>query len=80
MYGRGNWKQISSLIPNRTDRQVRERFENILNPDLNRGPWTDEEISKLVELVDRIGQGKWSMIAKEFSTRTDSQVICFSRF
>ena len=70
-YGRGKWKLISSVVPGRTDAQIRERFENVLNPDLNRGPWSVSERETLASLVQTIGP-KWSIISQELTNRTDS--------
>ena len=42
-----NWVQIQKHVPGRTDFQCRERWANILNPDLNSGPWTAEVVTLL---------------------------------
>ena len=54
---------------------------NILDPDLKRGPWTEEEDALLLELVARHGE-KWTLIAAECEGRTDNMVslYCFDTF
>ncbi len=71
--GRGKWKEISRLfLPGRTDAQIRERFENVLNPDINQEPWALDELNRLFNYVENYGT-KWSFIAKQFQNRTDEQ-------
>lgn len=41
-YGSRNWIRIQQHVPGRTDVQCRERWVNVLNPDLNNGPWTEQ--------------------------------------
>jgi hypothetical protein len=73
-YGRGNWTLISrKYVPNRTDAQVRERYENVLNPDIEKGPWTDDEVDKLKKAVQELGTGKWAAVARSLGSRTDNQ-------
>lgn len=36
------WVEIREHVPGRTDVQCRERWMNILNPELNSGPWSEE--------------------------------------
>ncbi|KAJ1561208.1 hypothetical protein HK405_004607 [Cladochytrium tenue] len=50
--GRGNWAAIAAGVPNRTDIQCRERYENVLNPDLQKGAFTDQELAQLTSLVE----------------------------
>jgi myb proto-oncogene protein len=73
-----SWTQIQHHIPGRTDIQCRERWCNVLNPELNAGPWTTEEDQKLVQAIATHGVGNWSKIAKELSSRTDNQ--CWRRW
>ena len=35
------WSQVALHVPGRTDVQCRERYVNILDPDLNPNPWTE---------------------------------------
>lgn len=73
-YGVGNWVKIQQHVPGRTDVQCRERWVNILSPNVKSGPWTAEEDRKLREATERHGLGKWAQIAQELFPRTDNQV------
>ena len=72
-YGTNDWKTISSLIPNRSQRQCRERWKNYLSPDVSNAPWTSEEDQLLEEKYKELGS-QWSRISKFFNARTDIHV------
>lgn len=59
----GNWIAVASLFKNRTDVQCRERWCNILDPNLNGSDWTKEEDEMLMTMVEKYGQ-KWSQVAR----------------
>ena len=68
------WIKISKLFnETRTDVQCRERYVNILNPQLKKLSTvnTEEEYLRLVELYVRYGP-KWAKISKEMGDRTDN--------
>jgi hypothetical protein len=44
-----------------------------LNPNLTKGPWTDDEDRKVVELVEKYGAKKWSVIAQHLPGRIGKQ-------
>eukprot|EP01090_Pellita_catalonica_P003004 TRINITY_DN12636_c0_g1_i1.p1 TRINITY_DN12636_c0_g1~~TRINITY_DN12636_c0_g1_i1.p1 ORF type:complete len:452 (+),score=89.12 TRINITY_DN12636_c0_g1_i1:101-1357(+) len=77
-YGSKSWTKISKHVPGRTDVQCRERWVNILNPDLNNGPWTEQEDEKLKSAIKKYGVGKWAQIAQLLYPRTDNQ--CWRRW
>ncbi|CAD8071506.1 unnamed protein product [Paramecium primaurelia] len=54
-------------------KQVRERWNNYLDPDLNKCPWTESEQIQLLQLVQNQGK-KWSVISKQIKGRTENQV------
>lgn len=64
---------ISSKLPNRTGKQIRDRFLNILRPNLKKGEWTLQEDALLMGLSHKIGH-KWSSIAKHMPGRSEAQV------
>jgi hypothetical protein len=68
--GPKSWNAIAANIPNRTGRQIRERWKNYLAPNAYRGNWTDAEDQLLQNLVRDLGP-KWSIIARYFQNRTD---------
>jgi len=77
-YGAKNWKKIAEQVPGRSDVQCLHRWQKVLNPDLVKGPWTEEEDNKVRELVVIHGAKKWSLIASNLPGRIGKQ--CRERF
>ncbi|KAJ1823672.1 hypothetical protein LPJ73_009381, partial [Coemansia sp. RSA 2703] len=72
LYGVGQWTKIAKHVPGRTDVKCRERYMNVLTPDVNNTQWTADEDARLVALVARVGVGKWSYVADMLGGRTDN--------
>uniref|UniRef100_A0A8C5GCP7 Transcriptional activator Myb n=1 Tax=Gouania willdenowi TaxID=441366 RepID=A0A8C5GCP7_GOUWI len=72
-HGSEDWKVIASLLPNRTDMQCQHRWQKVLNPELIKGPWTKEEDQRVIELVQKYGAKRWSVIAKHLKGRIGKQ-------
>lgn len=78
---RKKWGNIASAINTefhkglkvRTGKQCKERWNNHINPMIERGVWSEKEDLQLLESYQRLGN-KWSTIAKELSNRTDSSI------
>ena len=70
-----DWKLISSnfMNPVRSEYQCQQRWQKVLNPDLIKGPWTKEEDAKVIELVQKYGPKRWSLIAKHLRGRLGKQ-------
>ncbi|KAJ7513984.1 hypothetical protein O6H91_23G021700 [Diphasiastrum complanatum] len=68
-----NWKKIAEYFTDRTDVQCLHRWQKVLNPDLIKGPWTKEEDERIVELVNKYGAKKWSVIAQNLPGRIGKQ-------
>lgn len=68
-----NWSEIAKKMENRNNKQVRDRYLNILNPHLNKDSFTKDEDVKLVELEREFGR-KWTVIAKFFQARSSDRV------
>mgnify|MGYP000896324082 CR=1 FL=1 len=74
------WKEIAeelhrlvgSDVP-RHGRQCRERWNNYLDPNVNRGLFTEEEDMKLLQAFLQVGK-KWSGISKLMGNRTENSV------
>lgn len=58
-----NWGLIASIMQGRTGKQIRERYLNKLNPEINNLEWTEAEDLKILELYNEIGS-KWTEISK----------------
>jgi hypothetical protein len=59
--------------------RIRERWHNILNPKLNRMPFSKAEDVKLYEGLREHGQ-KWTLISKDFFDATRSDIQLKNRF
>jgi len=77
-YPLNNWVLVQRHTQGRTDVQCRERWCNILNPELNTGPWSKEEDESLKKAIKEVGAGNWSKIAEIMYPRTDNQ--CWRRW
>ncbi|KAM0948284.1 putative transcription factor MYB-HB-like family [Dioscorea sansibarensis] len=68
-----SWKKIAEYFPDRSEVQCLHRWQKVLNPELIKGPWTQEEDKKIIELVAKYGPTKWSVIARSLSGRIGKQ-------
>ncbi|CAD8140034.1 unnamed protein product [Paramecium pentaurelia] len=66
-----NWVEIARNIPNRTSKQVRERFVNKLNPEINQEPFTEAEDQLIIEGFKSFGS-KWCKISKMLQGRPEN--------
>ena len=68
-----NWNKIAEKLENKNARQCQTRWQNILDPNRIKGPWTKEEDLKLIELVKKYGPEKWSNISTYLPGRLGKQ-------
>jgi len=71
--GPKNWKKISTQVPGKTYVQCLHRWQKVLNPELVKGPWTEEEDKKVTELVNMYGLKKWKIVASYLPGRIGKQ-------
>ncbi|OXB78767.1 UNVERIFIED_CONTAM: hypothetical protein H355_010700 [Colinus virginianus] len=87
--GTDDWAFIASHLQNRSDFQCQHRWQKVLNPELIKGPWTKEEdqrgkfafgimtylpfVFQVIELVQKYGPKRWSLIAKHLKGRIGKQ-------
>jgi hypothetical protein len=71
--GDRNWSEIERLMPGRTSRQCRERWNLYLSPSVSNATWTPEEDLVLIRLSQVVGP-KWTVITKNFPRRTPNNV------
>ncbi|XP_068018602.1 myb-related protein A isoform X1 [Melanerpes formicivorus] len=72
-HGTDDWAFIASHLQNRSDFQCQHRWQKVLNPELIKGPWTKEEDQRVIELVQKYGPKRWSLIAKHLKGRIGKQ-------
>ncbi|KAL1210302.1 Transcription factor MYB3R-1 [Cardamine amara subsp. amara] len=68
-----NWKKIAECFKDRTDVQCLHRWQKVLNPELVKGPWSKEEDSTIIALVEKHGPKKWSTISQHLPGRIGKQ-------
>jgi hypothetical protein len=71
-YGK-SWSKISKILGTRNGKQIRDRFINVLDPEIKKGKFTDEEDRKLIALYKQHGP-KWATISKYYTNRTADMI------
>ena len=71
-YGK-NWAAISREMPQRTGKQIRDRFLNSLDTKFDRSKFTVEEDQMILKYYKIYGNS-WARIAKKLKTRTGDMV------
>ena len=67
------WSEIMHYFPSKTQHQVNERWEKVLNPDLIKGSWTREEDELIVQWVAEKGTKEWGALAAQLPGRISKQ-------
>eukprot|EP01083_Nonionella_stella_P055980 147631_1 len=70
-----NWRKIASIFgpDQKTDVQCLHRWQKVLDPGLLKGPWSPDEDRYVIELVQKYGPKKWSLIARHLPGRIGKQ-------
>eukprot|EP00871_Galdieria_phlegrea_P003427 jgi/Galph1/4085/GphlegSOOS_G2736.1 len=71
-YG-AKWNKIAEELKTRTAHQCLLRYERVLRPSLQRGPFNEKEDDRLLTLFDKYGP-QWSKIEKEMPWRSSVQL------
>lgn len=70
-----SWIAIQYHIPGRTDIKTRERWINVLRPDIINRKWNKQDDEKLLSLVQQHGTNSWDYITAQFHNRTNDRVF-----
>jgi len=71
--GEPNWALIAAHFPDKTPRQVVERWEKAVNPVLINGSWTRDEDERIIEWVKVHGATSWTKLAEQLPGRIGKQ-------
>ena len=68
-----DWKAVADAMTNRTTKQCRERWMNVLDPSISRCGWSNAEIHTLFRAQADVGN-KWAAIAARLPGRPETAV------
>ncbi|CAK79569.1 unnamed protein product (macronuclear) [Paramecium tetraurelia] len=68
-----NWSEIAKHFPDKSGKQIRERYINKLDPSINMSSWTKEEDNIILNFYKENGP-KWCMISKQLKGRPENFV------
>lgn len=71
--GSTKWTECSKYITGRCGKQCRERWVNILNPEIKKGDWSDRE-QELIFAKLPVFQTSWSLMAGALVGRTENSI------
>lgn len=71
--GENDWSKIAKSLEKRTARQCRDRWNNYLNPSLNKDDWNPEEDELLLKLFEEKGP-QWKTLSNIFNGRSINNV------
>lgn len=72
-FGAQRWTECAKIIQGRCGKQCRERWVNILNPNVKKGDWSNSEQRKIYDCLTRHSTA-WSTIALELPGRTENSI------
>ena len=63
-FGLFSWQEVAKFVGcGRTKAQCSQRWSRGLDPSIYKGPWTEKDDAKLLNLVDQYGDRSWKKIA-----------------
>jgi len=77
IHGR-DWNLIAHEMPERNRKQIRDRYNNTLDPNIKKEDWTAPEDLKLLTLYKKFGP-KWALISASFEGKR-SEIMVKNRY
>ncbi len=68
-----SWSKISKIVKTRNGKQIRDRYMNVLAPNINKKKFSPEEDFLLIQLYEKYGP-KWATIRNFFKNRTTDMI------
>ncbi len=72
-----DWTAAAAHMPGRTPPQIRERWQNVLDPSVSKAPWQWVEVLALARMVRQVGLSKWAAVSAALQAqgiqRSDNQ-------
>ena len=72
-YGTKKWTSCSFFLKGRTGKQIRDRWCNVLSPNLKKGDWDLAEDYIIFKAYMKFGS-KWKLISKHLKSRSENSV------
>jgi len=72
IYGK-SWSKLAKDMKSRNGKQIRDRFINVLDPDVKKGKFTYKEDRKIKELYLKYGP-RWALIVRGLRNRTPDMI------
>ncbi|KAF5290298.1 hypothetical protein FQR65_LT11632 [Abscondita terminalis] len=70
-----NWDEIADSFKDRTPHECKAMWNVYIHPDINKGPWTDEENNRIKFLVQTHNAQNWDLIASELNTNRSGYLV-----
>lgn len=74
-----NWSELEQKMSGRTNKQIRERYNNHLDPSINKARWNLDEDICLIQLFLAHGT-QWTFFTKEFKKYSRPEIQIKNRF
>lgn len=72
IYGK-SWSKLAKIMKSRNGKQIRDRFINVLDPDVKKGKFSYKEDRRIKELYLKYGP-RWATIARGLPNRTPDMI------
>ena len=72
-FGASCWAEAVNYIHGRSSKQCRERWNNILNPNVKKGQWTADEDNLIFKMYGELGT-QWTRMVEFLPGRTKNSI------